>query len=120
MVLQNKTMSFLINLFSRKKEYSKHIILLSNTSFAKATSGKKVPLIDVRTPNEYAEGHIKNAINVDFFSSKKFTSYFEKLDKTIPLFIYCRSGSRSKSAAHKLAAMGFEKIYDLQGGFSKY
>ena len=47
-------------------------------------------------------------------------SYFEKLDMSKPVYIYCRSGARSRKAAHKLADMGFKEIYDLQGGYSKW
>ncbi|WP_248395906.1 MULTISPECIES: rhodanese-like domain-containing protein [unclassified Bizionia] len=76
----------------------------------------KVQLVDVRTPNEYNSGHIKNAKNIDFFATS-FESQFEKLNKEKPLYIYCRSGARSRKAASKLSAMGFTEIYDLKGGY---
>jgi rhodanese-related sulfurtransferase len=40
---------------------------------------------------------------------------FDKLDKTQPVYIYCRSGNRSAKSAIRLQEMGFEKIYDLEG-----
>ncbi|WP_291867883.1 rhodanese-like domain-containing protein [Maribacter sp.] len=113
-------MSFLSSLFGPKKDYSGIIEVLNKNSFSSAISGKKVQLIDVRTPNEFGGGHIKKAVNVDFFRPGNFKAYFEKLDKSKPLYIYCRSGARSQKAAHKLADMGFEKIYDLQGGYSRW
>ena len=113
-------MSFLSNLFGPKKEYSGIIEVLNKTSFSSAISKKNIQLIDVRTPNEFVGGHIKKAVNVDFFKAGNFKSYFEKLDTAKPLYIYCRSGARSKKAAYKLADMGFEKIYDLQGGYSRW
>ncbi|RKR14286.1 rhodanese-related sulfurtransferase [Maribacter vaceletii] len=113
-------MSILSSLFGAKKEYSGVVEVLDKVSFLSAISSKKVQVIDVRTPNEFAGGHIKKAVNVDFFKPSNFVAYFEKLDKTKPLYIYCRSGARSKKASHKLADMGFEKIYDLQGGYSNW
>ncbi|WP_231931291.1 MULTISPECIES: rhodanese-like domain-containing protein [Bizionia] len=76
----------------------------------------KIQLVDVRTPDEYNSGHIKNAENIDFFATS-FESQFEKFDKEKPLYIYCRSGARSRKASNKLAAMGFTEIYDLKGGY---
>ena len=76
----------------------------------------KGTLVDVRTPQEFKSGHIKNAANIDFRSAN-FASGFEKLNKEKPLFIYCRSGMRSMMAGKKLAQMGFTEIYDLRGGY---
>ncbi|WP_298502464.1 rhodanese-like domain-containing protein [uncultured Maribacter sp.] len=113
-------MSFLTNIFGRKKDYSDSIKVLNKSAFSSAISNKKVQLIDVRTPNEFTNGHIGNAVNVDFFKSDTFVSYFEKLDISKPVYLYCRSGARSRKAAHKLVDMGFKEIYDLQGGYSKW
>ena len=87
--------------------------------FKDSISHKKVQLVDVRTPEEYNSGHIKDAENIDFYSGI-FTTEFNKLDKEKPVYIYCRSGSRSKQTATKLSAMGFKKIYDLKGGILNY
>lgn len=72
-------------------------------------------IIDIRTPEEFASGHIEGAINMNLFD-KTFMDQISKLDKSKPIFMYCRSGSRSKSASRKVANLGFEKVYDLQGG----
>jgi rhodanese-related sulfurtransferase len=72
-------------------------------------------IIDVRTPEEFESGHIEGAININVFD-KTFTTKLSKLDKSIPIFMYCKSGGRSFSAAKKASNLGFEKIYDLQGG----
>ena len=77
-------------------------------------------LIDIRTPTEFSSGHIENAVNVDFFNQHNFKAAFTKLDKKKPLYIYCRSGNRSSRAAKQLAGLGFEKIYDLKGGYMKW
>ncbi|UMB53451.1 rhodanese-like domain-containing protein [Lutibacter sp. A64] len=72
-------------------------------------------IIDVRTPGEFAQGHIKGARNINLFD-KNFIEQFADLDKSTPLYIYCRSGSRTSKASKKLAEIGFENIYDLHGG----
>jgi thioredoxin 1 len=76
-----------------------------------------VQLLDVRTPGEYKEGHLKNAANLDV-ESDDFASRAAKLDKAKPVMVYCHSGRRSDIAARKLAEQGFTEIYDLQGGIS--
>lgn len=80
---------------------------------------KSVQLVDVRTPNEYALGHIKHATNINFFDGD-FIEKMSKLDKNKAVYIYCKSGGRSGRAAQKLKAAGFKKVYDLQGGFMNW
>ena len=74
-----------------------------------------IQLIDVRTTNEFNRGHIKNAVNINYYDGN-FYEQMSKLDKNKELYIYCRSGNRSGRAAAKLKEQGFTKIYDLQGG----
>ena len=81
--------------------------------------GGNVQLVDVRTPREYKSGHLDHAVNIDFYSGK-FNTEFNKLDKQEAVYVYCRSGVRSRQTANKLAAMGFTEIYDLKGGILKY
>jgi rhodanese-related sulfurtransferase len=85
-----------------------------------AITSKKVQLVDVRTPNEYKGGHIKNAVNIDFFNHSNFILSFSKLDKEQPVYLYCRSGNRSQKAARKLDSLGFKKIFDLKGGYMSW
>lgn len=74
-----------------------------------------IQLIDVRTPKEYTEGHIKGAVNINFYDDN-FLTQMSKLDKDKEIYVYCRSGGRSGRAANQLKEQGFTKIYDLQGG----
>lgn len=110
-------MSFLSSLFGSKISTTDTIVILNKHQYAEAIASKKVQLVDVRTPSEYNSGHIKKAINIDFFNASNFQISFEKLDKSQPIYLYCRSGARSQKAARKLAGMGFSEIYDLQGGY---
>ena len=76
-------------------------------------------LIDVRTPEEFEEGHIANALNIDFFSDN-FLQNMEKLDKEKPVVLYCKSGNRSNKSVQKLKDSGFSKIYDVDGGITEW
>ncbi len=78
-----------------------------------------VQLVDVRTPKEFKDGYIDNAENIDFFSST-FNKDIKKLNKKQPVLLYCRSGRRSAKFAKKLIEAGFVKVYDLEGGFTKW
>ena len=78
-----------------------------------------IQLIDVRTPEEYAQGHLKNAVNINF-NDPTFANDMDKLDKSKELYIYCRSGNRSGKASKQLGNMGFTKVYDLEGGINDW
>jgi rhodanese-related sulfurtransferase len=78
-----------------------------------------VQLVDLRTPEEFDEIHIVNAQNINF-SSPTFEADISKLDKEKPVILYCKGGTRSAKCAQKLKSAGFEKIYDLEGGISKW
>jgi len=78
-----------------------------------------VQLIDVRTQEEFNKGHIEGAQNINFFSPTFFDD-ISKLDKDKPVYLYCNSGGRSAKCAEKMTEIGFIKIYDLEGGFSKW
>ena len=112
-------MSFFTALFGSSTQQNKVIQVLSSQEFKTHIENKKVQLIDVRTPNEYKIGHLKGSKNIDFYSAK-FNTEFNKLNKEKAVYLYCRSGSRSRNAANKLATMGFTEIYDLKGGIIRY
>lgn len=79
------------------------------------TKDKTVQLVDVRTPEEYAAGHIEGARLIDFYDAD-FAARIGQLDKNKPVMVYCAAGGRSASAAEQLNKMGFKKVYDLAGG----
>ena len=75
---------------------------------------QEVVIVDVRTPEEYDGGHIPNAILVP--NESIGDDMPEALpDKEATLLIYCRSGRRSKDAAQKLLALGYQSVYDFGG-----
>ena len=72
-------------------------------------------IVDVRTPDEYSEGHIANAVNMDW-NGVNFSGETTKLDKNKPVMVYCLSGGRSAQAASWLRENGFTKVYELNHG----
>ena len=71
-------------------------------------------LVDVRTPEEFAENHLPGAVNIDW-KADGFADKAQKLDKDRPVLVYCRSGRRSAEAAKVLDGIGF-KTFNLKGG----
>lgn len=93
---------------------------LSATEFAKKLNQTKdAQLVDVRTPGEFRNGHLKNAMNIDW-NADDFAEKAKALDKDKSVFLYCMSGPRSTAAAEKLQEMGFKNIYEMQGGMMKW
>ena len=89
---------------------------LNASAFQKAIdSFSTKQIVDVRTPQEYSTGYIAGARNINFYD-KDFKTQLESLDKTQPVFVYCKVGGRSAQAAKQLQESGFTKIYDLEGG----
>jgi phage shock protein E len=74
-------------------------------------------VIDVRTPGEFAQGHLAGALNVDV-TAPDFSDRFDELDLVSdqPVYLYCRTGNRSHRAAQILRSKGFSKAYNV-GGF---
>src|SRR5699024_3233844 len=102
--------------FVGNAQQNERITLISPKALKTAIAKKgEIVLIDVRTPKEYAAGSIEGAQNINFFD-ENFKAQFAEFDKKEPIYIFCKSGNRSGKASKKLAEMGFEKIYDLQGG----
>ena len=78
-----------------------------------------VQLVDVRRADEYAAGHIDNAIMINVLENDFMAKAKSMLDKSRPVAVYCRSGKRSKDAAKKLAGAGFV-VYDLDKGYLEW
>ena len=85
--------------------------------FAKVIADNQVQLIDTRTEAEFNEGHIPGAINIDVNESDFEAKVGQKIDKTRPVAIYCRGGRRSKIAAERIVALGYDDITELNTGF---
>jgi phage shock protein E len=74
----------------------------------------KAYLVDVRTPEEYLEKHLKNAKNINFKSSD-FAANIAQLDKSKKVYLYCRSGNRSGQATDSLINLGYKASFNIGG-----
>jgi len=77
------------------------------------------PIIDVRTPGEFSQGHLQNAINYDI-SQSGFENQITSLDKSKPVLVYCLTGSRSTYAVRYMQSIGFKEVFELNGGMMKW
>jgi len=85
----------------------------------KAQQDKNAVLLDVRTPEETAEGIIPGAVELDY-NGGQFAKEFKNLDKDKTYYVYCRSGGRSASASQEMFDNGFKNVYNLLGGYMAY
>ncbi|MCZ2140605.1 MAG: thioredoxin [Bacteroidia bacterium] len=74
-----------------------------------------IQLVDVRTTQEFNDGHLKNAVLMNY-NSPEFKSAIEALDKNKPTYVYCLSGGRSSGAVSIMKEKGFKEVYNLNGG----
>lgn len=98
---------------------NENIVSVPASEFDKAIKADSMQLLDVRTPQEYAEGHIDGALNIDV-RSDDFQKMAEKdLSKDSTILVYCRSGRRSMDAAEILTRLGY-KVVNLKGGIIEW
>lgn len=77
-------------------------------------------ILDVRTKNEWDEGIIPNAINIDIYKGQGFIYEVDALDKSKNYYIYCKAGGRSAQACSIMNQLGFENTYNLLGGMMEW
>lgn len=94
-------------------------ISLGVQDFKQAQSTSKGLLLDVRTPDECAEGIIEGATMLDY-SAPGFMDGIKQLDKDQPIYIYCAAGGRSRQTMTRMQGLGFTKVWDLDGGMSAW
>lgn len=103
----------------KNKEESQIVTTISVDEFYKmveeSKNNKNIVIIDLRTENEYNNGHIENAINIDFYNLS-LTDILNKLNKDKTYLIYCRSGNRSGKTLPIMKDLGFKKVYNMEGG----
>jgi rhodanese-related sulfurtransferase len=91
----------------------------SPQDFAAAASQPGTVVLDVRTPAEFAAGHLAGAVNIDS-SSADFRDRLASLDQGRSYAVYCHSGRRSAAALDVMSELGFTKSYDLAGGMGAW
>ena len=93
---------------------------LSATEFAEQLkTDNTIQLLDVRTPGEFKNGHIENAINASIGGSD-FETQIATLNKSKPVFVYCLSGPRSRAAAKQMRTAGFKNVVEMPGGMMEW
>jgi len=76
-------------------------------------------LLDVRTAEEFNEGHIEGAVNIDFYGDT-FENSLDSLDPQTTVLVYCQAGGRSGQAMEMLNNKGFSEVYNLVGGYGNW
>ncbi len=116
-VLFSAVLGAVLSLTSCAQEKQEH--LLNVVQFEQQVASDQGQLLDVRTPKEFEAGTIEGAVNIDFLDSE-FAEQIEVLDKDKPLYIFCKSGGRSAKAMRVLKDKGFDKVYELKGGYTAW
>ena len=114
-------LGFLLAFQSCNNEKQKVMKVISPQEVYNAVYNDKaaVQLVDVRTQEEYAVSHLKDAQNICVTNSD-FEEKVKTLDKNKPVYVYCAVGGRSATAAKILSDMGFTEVYDLEGGITNW
>lgn len=87
---------------------------------SRLTSTSGAVIIDIRTDEEFASGHLTDAINKDFYKRAEFRQYLETLDKDKTYFVYCNSGNRSDSALALFRAADIPNVVEMSGGITAW
>ena len=77
-------------------------------------------IIDVRTPQEFNDGFIRNAVNINIYDSNDFIEKVKSFSKKDEIYLYCKSGARSSAACEIMGQLGFENVYNLEGGITDW
>jgi len=78
-----------------------------------------VILVDVRTSEEYAAGHLDGALNMNWYDSD-FAEQIKSIAQDETIYVYCKKGGRSAKAAKLLDSIGYKNVVDLEGGYDAY
>lgn len=100
-------------LLNYRKRYSNEITYSELNRIVK--KGENVYIVDVRSNQEYKEGHLPNAINIPVYEIENKIDEYVK-DKNAIIILYCQTGNRSRKALQKLAKKGYNNLYNLKGG----
>ncbi|GEM52959.1 hypothetical protein EB1_27490 [Empedobacter brevis NBRC 14943 = ATCC 43319] len=106
------------NIEGKQAKQEEILSTLDNASEVNLKNKKNI-LLDVRTPEEFAEGHVPGAINIDVKNSS-FEKEIQKLDPKKNYYIYCKSGVRAKLATEKMQEKGFKNAKNFKDGMSTY
>ena len=118
MIMKTFTAFVLLSLCLSCTPKQSNAVFLSADEMKDIMAMDTVQLIDVRSLEEFREGHLKGAQNLIYDS--EFDQKIKSLDKSKPVAVYCRTGRRSEECSKLLEEAGFEQIYQLEGGLTEW
>ena len=104
--------------FGKKNKYDVSVVEAYDL-IVENRSNPKFIVLDVRTPEEFEESRIENALNLDYHSNS-FEAEISKLKKDDKYLVYCRSGRRSSNVVKLMDKLGFKDVKNMQGGITKW
>ena len=110
---------FILTLFSCSENKSISNLISANDFNKMIRNDKSAIIIDVRTPEEFNKGHLRNSLNINWFD-ENFDENLKIFNRELPVFVYCLSGGRSSQANKKIQSLGFENVYELDGGILEW
>lgn len=93
------------------------VVHLKADEFVQKMQDAPGTVLDVRTPGEVAQGVIEGAVHINIYDAD-FAARAAELDKTKPVYVYCKVGGRSSKACDQLIDMGYTEVYNLDGGIT--
>jgi len=109
----------LISIVAFQVTFGQSKVLSAEDFYKKITDKTEKILVDVRTPAEYAGGHVAGAVNIDWTDSG-FAKKAALLPRDKPVYVYCLSGGRSAKAADFFVKQDFKNVYEMNGGMMKW
>lgn len=106
--------------FGQETAQAQTIRSLTPVEFKNAIDSGEYKLIDIRTAEEYYQGHLAGAEQNDYYQTILFNSYLDSLDKNGKYLIYCRTGHRTGETIKLMREKGFKNVADLQGGITAW
>jgi rhodanese-related sulfurtransferase len=109
------------NMLFLKNKLKSVLMNLSQEEWASQVSqDPNAIILDVRTEDEWNEGFIPNAVFNDIYGGQAFVYRLDELDKTKNIYVYCKSGGRSGQACAVMSQLGFENVFNLEGGIMNW
>jgi rhodanese-related sulfurtransferase len=117
--MKNILCLFMMSFFVVNCSSQEEIKAISTKELKVLLAKENVQLLDVRNPKEIAEGAINTAIFANYFDEDFYNMAAKQLDKSKPVYLYCRSGNRSGKSAKILKEKGFD-VYNVLGGYNQW
>lgn len=117
--MKNILYIFVLSFFFINCDKKQEIKTITTSELKTLLSEEKVQLLDVRTQKEVKEGFIQTAVCANYFDADFYTKATTQLDKSKPVYLYCRSGNRSGKASIILQEKGYEVI-NVLGGYNQW